>query len=87
MMSGKAVSRAVCGHMLVDAALNTVMLADDYNVPLLTKDTAEQHPVEITPEADTEPDKEVLDTQEIVTTDFSTASDQVMSSNLLMEEL
>ena len=37
MMTGKAVSRAVRGHMLVDAALNTIILANEYNVPLPTK--------------------------------------------------
>lgn len=30
MLSGKAVSRAVRGHLLVDAALNTKHLADVY---------------------------------------------------------
>lgn len=90
MMSGKAVSRAVRGHMLVDAALNTMLLADAYNVPLPTKDTVEQPPVEMTAAADTEPDEEVPDTRETVTTDLSIASelyDQVMSSNMPMEEL
>ena len=90
MMPGKAVSRAVRGHMLVDAALNTMLLADAYNVPLPIKDTVEQPPVEMTPAADTEPDEEVPDTQETVTTDLSIASelyDQVMSSNMPMEEL
>ena len=90
MMSGKAVSRAVRGHMLVDAALNTMLLADAYNVPLPTKDTVEHPPVEMTPAADTEPDEEVPDTQETVTTDLSIASelyDQAMSSNMPMEGL
>ena len=90
MMSGKAVSRAVRGHMLVDAALNAMLLADAYNVPLPTKDTVEHPPVEMTPAADTEPDEEVPDTQETVTTDLSIASelyDQAMSSNMPMEGL
>ena len=34
MLSGKAVSRAVRGHLLVDAALNTMLVAKAYNVPL-----------------------------------------------------
>ena len=38
MMTGKAVSRAVRGHLLVDAALNTILVADTYNVPVPTQD-------------------------------------------------
>ena len=34
MLTGKAVFRAIRGHFLVDAALNTLLLADAYNVPL-----------------------------------------------------
>jgi hypothetical protein len=29
------------GHLLVDAGLNTILLADAYNVPVPTKETAE----------------------------------------------
>ena len=90
MMSGKAVPRAARGHMLVDAAFNTMLLADAYNLPLPTKDIVEQPPVEMTPAADTEPDEEVPKTQETVTTDLTIASelyDQVMTSKMLMEEL
>ena len=28
ILTGKAISRAVCGHMLVDAALNTILISD-----------------------------------------------------------
>jgi hypothetical protein len=41
MMTGKAVSRAVRGHMLIDAALNTILIADAYNVPVPTRDTVD----------------------------------------------
>ena len=41
MLTGKAVSRAVRGHILVDAALNTILVAHAYNVPVPTKETAE----------------------------------------------
>lgn len=38
MMTGKAVSRTVRGHgMLVDAALNTILIADAYNAPVPAK--------------------------------------------------
>ena len=38
MLSGKAVSRALRVHLLVDAALHTILLADAYNVPLPLED-------------------------------------------------
>ena len=34
MLSGKAVSRTSRGHLLLDAALHTILLAHAYNVPL-----------------------------------------------------
>ena len=72
MMTGKAVSRAVRGHMLVDAALNTILVADAYNVPVPTKDTVQEPQVAI---ADTETDN--VEPQDIpsdtVTTDITTA--------------
>ena len=37
MLTGKAVSRAVRGHLVVYAALNTILAADTYNVPVPTK--------------------------------------------------
>ena len=37
MMTGKAVLRVNCGHLLVDAALSSTLLADVYNVPVPTK--------------------------------------------------
>ena len=36
MLSGKAISRAVRGHLLVDAALNTILVANAYNLPIHT---------------------------------------------------
>ena len=41
MVTGKAISRAVRGHMLVDAALNTILVAKAYHIPLPTKETDE----------------------------------------------
>ena len=41
MLTGKAISRAVRGHMLVDAALNTIPVAKAYHIPLPTKETDE----------------------------------------------
>ncbi len=39
MLSGKAISRAVRGHLLVDAALNTILLSESYNVPVPSSST------------------------------------------------
>ena len=39
MLTGKAISRAVRGHMLIDAALNTIHVAKAYHIPLPTKET------------------------------------------------
>ena len=36
MFTGKAVSTYVPCHMLVDATLNTILIADSYNVPIPT---------------------------------------------------
>ena len=41
MMTGKAVSRAILRHLLVDAVLSSTLLADVYNVPVPTKDAVE----------------------------------------------
>ena len=41
MLTGKAISRAVRGHMLVDAALDTILVAKAYHIPLPTKETNE----------------------------------------------
>ena len=39
MLTGKAISRAVRGHILIDAALNTILVAKAYYIPLPTKET------------------------------------------------
>ena len=41
MLTCKTISRAVRGHMLVDAALNTILVAKAYHIPLPTKETEE----------------------------------------------
>jgi hypothetical protein len=42
MISGKAISRAVRGHFMVDSALNTMMVANAYNMPLPYKEEDDQ---------------------------------------------
>ena len=39
MLTGKAISRAVRGHVLIDAAFNTIPVANAYHIPLPTKET------------------------------------------------
>ena len=41
MLSGKAVSRAIRGHFLVDGALNAMLASKTFNVPLPVKSTKE----------------------------------------------
>ena len=41
MLTGKAISIAIRSHMLVDAALNTILVAKAYHIPLPTKETDE----------------------------------------------
>ena len=48
MLSGKAVSRALHGHLLVHAALHTILLADTYNVPLSLEDDSNKPEEETT---------------------------------------
>ena len=54
MLTGKAISRAVRGHMLIDAALNTILVAKAYHIPLPTKETdePERDPTSTDPEND-----------------------------------
>ena len=42
MLSGKAISRAVRGHLLVETALNTILLSKAYDVPLPTEGERQQ---------------------------------------------
>ena len=44
MLSGNSLSRAVWGHLLLDAALNTILIANAYNVPVPTKDELDEQP-------------------------------------------
>ena len=41
MMTGEAVARAIRGHLLLDAALSSTLLADAYNVPVPIKDAVQ----------------------------------------------
>ena len=87
-MTVKAVSRAVRRRKLIDAALNTILIADaPVPVPLPAKDTIEEPQVAT---ADTETDDVVPQdtTSDAVTTDQTIASelyDRTMSSSLSVE--
>ena len=93
MLTGKAVSRAVRGHLLVDAALNTILVADTYNVPVPTKqevDDSEAVGVLQNPElSDADEKTHDLDT-DTITTDLTAAAelyDRAMSCTFSVEEV
>ena len=80
MMTGKAVSRAIRGHLSVDAALNTILLADVYNVPAPRKDAVQAGTC-----GDETNETETIDT---VTTDLTEAKElyvRTMSSSLSVD--
>ena len=69
MLTGKAIPRAVRGHMLVDAALNTILVAKAYHIPLPNKETDE--PKLDTARTDPENDDDETDQQRQVTVDVT----------------
>ena len=93
MLTGKALSMAVCGHLLVDAALNTIIVADTYNVPVPTKqeaDDSEAIGVLLKPErSDDDDETHDLDT-DTITTDLTAAAelyDRAMPCTFSVEEV
>ena len=92
MVTGNAISRAVRGHMLVDAALNTILVANAYHIPLPTKETDE--PKRDTASTDPENDDVETDQQKQgtvdVTSDITEAKDlydNTMLSTLSVEDV
>ncbi|RUM44710.1 MAG: hypothetical protein DSY80_04105 [Desulfocapsa sp.] len=86
MLTGKAVSRAVRGHLLVDAALNTILVANAYNVPVPTNDTTND--TEEIVSAD--PEIDVVGTQDTATTDLTIATELfegAVSSTIYVEDV
>ena len=84
-------SRAVRGHILVDAALNTILLADAYNVPVPTKETAADTEVDI---ECSDPERDATEIQamqqDTVTSDLTAARelyDRAISSTISSEEV
>ena len=92
MLTGKAISRAVRGHMLVDAALNTILVAKAYHIPLPTKETDEpkRDTASTDPENyDVERDQQKQGTVD-VTSDITEAKylyDRAMLSTLSVEDV
>ena len=91
MMSGKAISRAWRGHLLADAALNTLLMADVYNVPLPSKENVDA-PLHTAgnelPENEETPTHE--EEPETATSDLTEAAklyDRVMSSESSVDEV
>ena len=69
MLTGKAISRAVRVHMLVDDALNTFLVAKAYHIPLPNKETDE--PKRDTASTDPENDDDETDQQKQITVDVT----------------
>jgi len=91
MLTGKAVLRVVCGHLLVDSARNTILVANTYNVPVPTNqeaDDSEAVGVLQNPErSDDDDETHDLDT---ITADLTAAAelyDRTMSCTFSMEEV
>ena len=82
MMSGKAVSRAIRGYLLVDAPLSSTLLADVYNVPVPTKDAVEAQTCD-----DKTNEKETIDSVITVLTEARDLYMKTMSSSLLVEDV
>ena len=92
MLTDQAISRAVHGHMLVNAALNTNLVAKAYHIPLPTKETDE--PKRDTASTDPENDDVETDQQKQgtvdVTSDITEAKDiydRAMLSTLSVEDV
>ena len=48
MLTGKAISRAVCGHLLVVAALHAIIMSEIYNSPIVMDNNEESnHPSDL----------------------------------------
>ena len=92
MLTGKAISRAVRGHMSVDAALNTILVWKAYHIPLPTKETDEpkRDTASTDPENDdVETDQQMQGTVD-VTSDITEAKDfydKAMLSTLSVEDV
>ena len=92
MLTGNTISRAFRGHMLVDTALNTILVAKAYHIPLPTKETDE--PKWDTASTDPENDDVETDQQKQgtvdVTCDITEAKDlydRAMLSTLSVEDV
>ena len=92
MLTGKAISIADRRHMLIYAALNTILVAKAYHIPLPTKETDEpkQDTASTDPENyDVETDQQKQGTVD-VTSDIAEAKDlcdKAMLSTLSVEDL
>ena len=91
MLSGKAVSRAVRGHLLVDAALNAILVADTYNAPVPTKQEADDsEAVGILQNPERSDDADETHDLDTITTDLTAAAelyDRAMSCTFSVKEV
>ena len=93
MLTGKAVSRAARGHLRVDAALHTILVADTYNVPVPTKQEADDSEaiggLQNPERSDDDDETHDLDTDTIMT-DLTAAAelhDRAMSCTFSVKEV
>ena len=88
MMSSKAIARAIRGHLLVDAALNALILSDALGMPI-PQPSADPHEVEETNEATVSPDDELTTTDGTGNTDldeFAALYKNLMEGSVSAEE-
>ena len=81
MLSGKAIARAVRGHLIIDAALNALVLAKTFNVPLPR--SAIEEVVEATPETSRNPDLDEAALLYEKLMQLSISADQVCHSDVM----
>lgn len=84
MLCGKAISRAVRGHLLVDAALNTMLLADGYNVCLPSN---EEQSLEVVTTCDEEDVQDGERRQATVLAEAQYLDDKLMSDTVSVDEM
>ena len=61
MLSGKAITRAIRGHFMVDAVLNALILASSYNAPIPALEMETEELMETAGSADRKPDLDEAD--------------------------
>ena len=86
ILSGKAISRAVCGHLLTNAILNALIICQAYGISITTHSSANEMVFDDSTDSETQPHLLFQETsselKEKVIAGFMTA-EQVQTSSLL----